>query len=135
VGDDQNSLTAGERGPVLMQNAHLLDKLSHFDRERIPERVVMPKAQVLAGTLKWLRMWQNTPEQSSFLKSVSVLKFLSAFPQSAEKEVRMMRLVTHMDLPLSSTLKMEIMTWQVITHLCFSFATLWSSLTYPHTEA
>jgi len=27
VGDDQNSLTAGERGPVLMQDVHLLDKL------------------------------------------------------------------------------------------------------------
>jgi catalase len=36
VPDDQNSLTAGERGPVLMQDAHLLEKLAHFDRERIP---------------------------------------------------------------------------------------------------
>ncbi|NIO09068.1 MAG: catalase, partial [Deltaproteobacteria bacterium] len=40
VPDDQNSLTAGKRGPVLMQDAHLLEKLAHFDRERIPERVV-----------------------------------------------------------------------------------------------
>ena len=43
VGDDQNSMTAGERGPVLMQDVHLLEKLSHFDRERIPERVVHAK--------------------------------------------------------------------------------------------
>ncbi|MBW2623797.1 MAG: catalase [Deltaproteobacteria bacterium] len=43
VGDDQNSLTAGGRGPVLMQDVHLLEKLSHFDRERIPERVVHAK--------------------------------------------------------------------------------------------
>ena len=43
VGDDQNSLTAGERGPVLMQDVHLLEKLGHFDRERIPERVVHAK--------------------------------------------------------------------------------------------
>jgi catalase len=43
VSDDQNSLTAGERGPILMQDAHLLDKLGHFDRERIPERVVHAK--------------------------------------------------------------------------------------------
>ena len=43
VADDQNSLTAGERGPVLMQDAHLLEKLGHFDRERIPERVVHAK--------------------------------------------------------------------------------------------
>jgi catalase len=43
VGDDQNSQTAGQRGPVLMQDAHLLEKLAHFDRERIPERVVHAK--------------------------------------------------------------------------------------------
>lgn len=43
VGDDQNSLTAGERGPVLMQDIHLIEKLAHFDRERIPERVVHAK--------------------------------------------------------------------------------------------
>jgi catalase len=43
VGDDQNSMTAGSSGPVLMQDAHLLDKLAHFDRERIPERVVHAK--------------------------------------------------------------------------------------------
>ena len=43
VGGDQNSITAGERGPVLMQDIHLIEKLSHFDRERIPERVVHAK--------------------------------------------------------------------------------------------
>ncbi|MBN1678529.1 MAG: catalase [Candidatus Thermoplasmatota archaeon] len=43
VGDDQNSETAGPRGPVLIQDVHLLEKLGHFDRERIPERVVHAK--------------------------------------------------------------------------------------------
>ncbi|MBW6471372.1 MAG: catalase, partial [Methanosarcinaceae archaeon] len=32
VANDLNSITAGERGPVLMQDAHLLEKLGHFDR-------------------------------------------------------------------------------------------------------
>jgi len=49
VGDDQNSLTAGERGPVLMQDVHLLEKLTHFDRERIPERVVHAKGAGAGG--------------------------------------------------------------------------------------
>ncbi|HUW82226.1 MAG TPA: catalase [Phycisphaerae bacterium] len=44
VSDNQNSLTAGQRGPTLMQDHHLLDKLAHFNRERIPERVVHAKA-------------------------------------------------------------------------------------------
>jgi catalase len=43
VDDNQNSITAGPNGPVLMQDLHLLDKLAHFDRERIPERVVHAK--------------------------------------------------------------------------------------------
>ncbi|EPR32334.1 Catalase domain protein [Alkalidesulfovibrio alkalitolerans DSM 16529] len=49
VGDDQNSMTAGNRGPVLMQDAHLLEKLAHFDRERIPERVVHAKGAGAGG--------------------------------------------------------------------------------------
>ncbi|KAJ2012894.1 catalase A, partial [Coemansia sp. S610] len=37
--NNQTSQTAGYYGPVLMQDFHLIDKLAHFDRERIPERV------------------------------------------------------------------------------------------------
>ena len=40
VDDNQHSVTAGPTGPILVQDFHLLDKLAHFDRERIPERVV-----------------------------------------------------------------------------------------------
>jgi catalase len=40
VSDDQNSLKAGPRGPVLIEDFHLREKLFHFDHERIPERVV-----------------------------------------------------------------------------------------------
>jgi catalase len=43
VDDNQNSMTAGEVGPVLIQDHHLIDKLAKFDRERIPERVVHAK--------------------------------------------------------------------------------------------
>ncbi|GED50173.1 catalase [Carnobacterium maltaromaticum] len=43
IGDNQNSMTAGNRGPVLIQDVALLEKLAHFNRERIPERVVHAK--------------------------------------------------------------------------------------------
>ncbi|EPY00996.1 catalase [Magnetospirillum fulvum] len=43
VSDNQNSLTAGPRGPVLLQDYQLLEKLAHQNRERIPERVVHAK--------------------------------------------------------------------------------------------
>jgi len=50
VGDNQNSLTAGARGPVLMQDFHLIEKMAHFNRERIPERVVHAKGVGAFGT-------------------------------------------------------------------------------------
>ncbi|MCR2805279.1 catalase [Paenibacillus soyae] len=40
VGNNQSSRTAGQRGPTLLEDYHLLEKIAHFDRERIPERVV-----------------------------------------------------------------------------------------------
>lgn len=50
VPDNQTSLTAGERGPTLLQDHFLLEKLAHFNRERIPERVVHAKAAGAHGT-------------------------------------------------------------------------------------
>lgn len=43
ISDNQNSMTAGERGPVLLQDVQFIEKMAHFDRERIPERVVHAK--------------------------------------------------------------------------------------------
>jgi catalase len=40
VHDNQNLRTVGERGPATLENYHYLEKITHFDRERIPERVV-----------------------------------------------------------------------------------------------
>ncbi|XP_065348193.1 catalase-like [Cloeon dipterum] len=43
IGDKLNTLTVGPRGPVLLQDVSFIDELAHFDRERIPERVVHAK--------------------------------------------------------------------------------------------
>jgi catalase len=51
VADNQNAITAGARGPVLMQDFHLLEKLAHQNRERIPERTVHAKGSGAYGTL------------------------------------------------------------------------------------
>ena len=40
VSETSHSLRAGERGPLLMQDHHFREKITHFDHERIPERVV-----------------------------------------------------------------------------------------------
>lgn len=52
VPDNQNSLTAGPRGPVLIQDFHLIEKLAHFNRERIPERVVHAKGAGAYGVFR-----------------------------------------------------------------------------------
>ena len=46
----QQALTAGPRGPVLMQDVQLLEQMQHFNRERIPERVVHAKGSAAYGT-------------------------------------------------------------------------------------
>jgi len=51
VSDNQNSMTAGPRGPVLMQDYQLIEKLAHQNRERIPERTVHAKGWGAHGTL------------------------------------------------------------------------------------
>ena len=50
VGDNQNSITAGPRGPLLVQDLHLFEKHAHFNRERMPERVVHAKGSAAFGT-------------------------------------------------------------------------------------
>jgi len=52
IADNQNSITAGPHGPVLMQDYQLLEKLAHQNRERIPERVVHAKGWGAHGKLK-----------------------------------------------------------------------------------
>ena len=43
IGDKAATLTAGSRGPILLQDHVFLDEMAHFDRERIPERAVHAK--------------------------------------------------------------------------------------------
>lgn len=67
VADNQNSLTLGERGPVLLQDFQLIEKLAHFDRERIPERVVHAKG---AGAYGYFQVYKNMSgyTKASFLQ-------------------------------------------------------------------
>ncbi len=49
INDDQNSLRAGVRGPSLLEDFHLREKIHHFDHERIPERVVHARGTAAHG--------------------------------------------------------------------------------------
>lgn len=55
VGDNQNIMTAGRRGPALLQDAWFLEKMAHFDRELIPERRMHAKGSGAYGSFKVTR--------------------------------------------------------------------------------
>jgi catalase len=52
ISDDQNSLRAGVRGPTLLEDFHLREKITHFDHERIPERVVHARGVAAHGVFQ-----------------------------------------------------------------------------------
>ena len=78
VDDDQNSLNAGDPGPVLIQDVHLVEKLAHFDRERIPERVVHAKGAAAHG------YFEVTHDVTKYTKA----KFLSEVGKRTELFIR-----------------------------------------------
>jgi catalase len=49
INDDQNSLKAGARGPSLLEDFHFREKITHFDHERIPERIVHARGAAAHG--------------------------------------------------------------------------------------
>src|SRR5690242_2590346 len=49
INDDQNSLKAGDRGPTLMEDFIFREKMTHFDHERIPERIVHARGSAAHG--------------------------------------------------------------------------------------
>ncbi|MFT7838797.1 catalase [Saccharothrix sp. BKS2] len=61
VYDNQNQRTVGARGPATLENYQFLEKISHFDRERIPERVVHARGAVAFGYFEAYGGWGDEP--------------------------------------------------------------------------
>ncbi len=61
VYDNQNQRTVGSRGPATLENYHFLEKISHFDRERVPERVVHARGAVAFGHFEATGKWGDEP--------------------------------------------------------------------------
>ena len=56
VNDNQNTLKAGERGPSLLEDFHFREKMTHFDHERIPERIVHARGSAAHG---YFQVYEN----------------------------------------------------------------------------
>ncbi|WP_430982195.1 catalase [Microbacterium lacticum] len=67
LGDTDHSLKAGPRGPVLLQDHHLREKITHFDHERIPERVVHARGAAAHGEFVANRAAESVT-RAAFLK-------------------------------------------------------------------
>lgn len=64
VGDNQNSKTVGEYGPVLLEDTYLIEKLAAFDRERTPERVVHARGAGASG------YFEASKDMSQYTKAI-----------------------------------------------------------------
>ena len=69
VVDNQNSMTAGPRGPMLLQDVWFLEKMAHFDREVIPERRMHAKGSGAYGTFTVTHDITKYYKRKSFLGS------------------------------------------------------------------
>jgi catalase len=71
INDDQNSLKAGERGSTLLEDFILREKITHFDHERIPERIVHARGSGAHGTFK---LYKPIPEfsKAQFLNDTEI---------------------------------------------------------------
>jgi catalase len=78
VADDNNSITVGTRGPLTFDNHYVFEKLAHFNRERIPERVVHARGTGAYGTFT----------VSKSLKDFTIADFLQEVGQETEVFVR-----------------------------------------------
>lgn len=72
VNDDQNSLKAGNRGPSLLEDFILREKITHFDHERIPERIVHARGSGAHGVFKVYNNAMAKYTKAKFLTDASV---------------------------------------------------------------
>jgi len=94
--DNQNSLSAGPRGPLLLQDYQLIEKLAHQNRERVPERVVHAKGSAAYGSFtvtKDISQYSRAAVFSGVGKQTEVfLRFSTVAGESgaadAERDVR-----------------------------------------------
>ena len=95
IADNQNSISSGARGPLLMQDYQLLEKLAHQNRERIPERTVHAKGTAAYGTLTITNDVTKYTKASVFkpgAKTEALLRFSTVAGErgaaDAERDVR-----------------------------------------------
>lgn len=94
ISDNQDSQTVGPRGPATLENYELLEKIAHFDRERIPERVVHARGTAAHGFFESYGTIGNEPA-STFTRA----KVLTEKGKRCEAFVRFSTVIHSKDSP------------------------------------
>lgn len=102
VTNNQNIRTVGNRGPAMLENYDFIEKISHFDREKIPERVVHARGSGAHGYFESYGTVGDEPIEKYtrakvFQKGKKHL-YLSVFQQLSMVITHQKRFVTHEDL-------------------------------------
>ena len=123
VVDNQNAMTAGARGPALLQDVWLLEKLAHFDREVIPERRMHAKGSGAYGTFTVTNDISATPGPESSRGSARRRNSSRDSPPWRASAARQTLSATFVASRSSSTPRRATGTWSATTHRCSSCAT------------
>ena len=123
VVDNQNTMTAGPRGPALLQDVWFLEKLSHFDREVIPERRMHAKGSGAFGTFTVTHDVTKYTKAKVFSAVGKKTDLFARFSTAPVNAVPPMPNAISVASPSSSIPKKVTGTWSATIHPCSSCAT------------
>jgi hypothetical protein len=115
--ENENSMTAGPRGPILLQDFILHEKMAHFNRERIPERVVHAKGSGAYGTLTITHDITKYTRAKVFSAIGKQTKLFLRFSTVGGEKAAPIPSAIRVALPLSFIPKMVTGIWWVTTRL------------------
>ena len=133
ISDNQNSLKSGARGPTLLEDFVLREKITHFDHERIPERIVHARGSAAHGYFELhARRCRSSPRPAFLQTPASAPRCSPASRPSPAARARSTRRATCAASRSSSTPRRATSTWSATTSRCSSSRTRSSSPTSIH---
>lgn len=129
IADDQNSLRAGTRGPTLLEDFILREKITHFDHERIPERIVHARGSAAHGYFQPYKSLKAITKADFLSDRTKSRRYLCASLPYRAARVRPIRCVISAASPPNSIPKRAFSTSSGITPRFSSFRMRINSLT------
>lgn len=119
IADDQNSLRAGQRGPTLLEDFILREKITHFDHERIPERIVHARGSAAHGYFQAYSDLSDITKAAFLCDPQKKRRYSSVFPPFRAALAPPIRCATSAVLPPSFIPTRVSLTWSATTRRSF----------------